>query len=123
MSLRAELRANNASNRLFLRLEDGKCSNRPIGINTIGSMPKLFATFLNLPEPDRYKGHCFCRISATLLVDGGADKTMIKLHTNHKSTKVAQSYIDNRSKIDISEKISKNIKVTPAVPEKKICNW
>ena len=88
-------------------------------------MPKRIATFLNLPEPDRYTGHCFRRTSATLLADGGADITTIKRHTNHKSTKVAESYIDNsvRSKIDISEKISKNIKVTPAVPEKKICNW
>ena len=38
---------------------------------------------MELPEPERYTGHCFRRTSASLFVDGGGDTTNLKRHTGH----------------------------------------
>ena len=94
-------------------MSDGKCENRPIGINTIGSMPKKIAQFLGLPEPELYTGHSFRRTSATMLVDGGGDVTRLKRHTVHKSTAVAEGYINEslQNKIDTSHIITKAVKI------------
>lgn len=81
--------------RFFCRMLNGKCENKPIGINKIGSMPKMIAEFLNLTDPELYTGHCFRRTSITLLADSGADITTIKRHSGHKSTAIAESYIEN----------------------------
>ncbi|KAJ8911552.1 hypothetical protein NQ315_012805 [Exocentrus adspersus] len=39
----------------------------PVGINTFGNMPKNIASFLNLPYPEQYTGHCFLCSGADLL--------------------------------------------------------
>ena len=101
------------SDRLFLYMTDGKCENEPIGMNKIGAMPKKIATFLELPEPERYTGHCFRRTSATLFVDGGGEITNLKRHTGHKSNAVAEGYIENsiQNKKRIGEIITQSINV------------
>lgn len=80
------------SDRFFLGFRNGKYFQQPIGINTIGGMPKEIAKFLNLPDPEKYTGHAFRRTSATLLVDSGADITELKRHGGWKSNSVAGIY-------------------------------
>ena len=102
--------------RFFCKMSDGKCENKPIGINKIGSFPKEIAKFLKLPNPELYTGHCFRRTSITMLADGGADITTIKCHSGHKSTTIAEGYIENsrQSKNKISETITKSIYIAPS---------
>lgn len=47
--------------RFFISYHNGKCSKQVIGINTIGSMPKTAATYLNLNKLETYTGHTFRR--------------------------------------------------------------
>lgn len=57
--------------RFFLKYHNGTCSQQVIGINKFGSMPKLIANYLNLPEAERYTGHSIRRTSAILQADLG----------------------------------------------------
>ncbi|KAI8419924.1 hypothetical protein MSG28_008542 [Choristoneura fumiferana] len=52
------------TDRFFLKYRDGKCIKQVVGRHKISSMPKDIATFLQLPNPKSYTGHCFRR-SAT----------------------------------------------------------
>ncbi|KAK5637905.1 hypothetical protein RI129_000133 [Pyrocoelia pectoralis] len=71
----AKLRPTNANtDTFFLNYQSGKCTVQRIGINKFGTMGKQIATYLKLPNPELYTGHCFRRSSATLLVDAGGDK-------------------------------------------------
>lgn len=53
--------------RFFLFYRNDKCTQQQVGINQFGKIPSLIATFLNVPQPDAYTGHCFRRSSASLL--------------------------------------------------------
>ncbi|XP_047023444.1 uncharacterized protein LOC124632594 [Helicoverpa zea] len=94
---------NTPTNRFFLQYRNGKCVRQPMGSNKIGSIPREIATFLELPEPQLYTGHCFRRTSATLLADSGADLLSLKRHGGWKSNAVVEGYIEdsieNKSKI------------------------
>lgn len=78
----------------FVNYYCGKCTVQNVGINKFGNMGKQIATYLNLPDPQSYTGHCFRRSSATMLVDAGGDITSLKRHGGWKSTTVAEGYID-----------------------------
>ncbi|KAL7292824.1 hypothetical protein TKK_0013649 [Trichogramma kaykai] len=80
-------------NKFFLHYHKGKMINQPIMVNKFGSMPKEIALFLGLPNAKSYTGHSFRRTSATLLVDAGADLTILKRHGGWKSSTVAEGYI------------------------------
>jgi len=74
-----KLRPNNYEhNRFLVGYRAGKCIKQPIGINTVGSVPKLIAKFLQLPNPEKYTGHCFRRSSTSILADCGADLLTVK---------------------------------------------
>ncbi|XP_051153688.1 uncharacterized protein LOC127276972 [Leptopilina boulardi] len=73
-----------------------KSSDRhPIGRHKIGEVPEKIASYLSLPNPKRYTGHCFRRTSATLLSDSGANMQMIKQLGRWRSDMIAQGYIEN----------------------------
>lgn len=100
------LRPKNCSNdRFFLAYRTGRCTNQPIGINTIGSMPKIIAEFLGLPNAKEFTGHCFRRTSTTILANAGADLRDIKRHGGWRSDSVAEGYIqtsaENKKKIAV----------------------
>ncbi|XP_057321217.1 uncharacterized protein LOC130671799 [Microplitis mediator] len=97
--------------RFFLKYANGKCQQQPMGINKIGSIPKIIAEYLKLPEPELYTGHSLRRTSATLLADAGADLLTLKRHGGWKSSNVAEGYIDDSvgNKKEIASKIKKNI--------------
>jgi len=84
-----------SSNNFFLNYRKGKCINQVIGRNTIGKMPEVIATFLQLPNAKLYTGHSFKRASATLLADAGAGMTVLKRHGGLRSSNVAEGYIEN----------------------------
>ena len=91
----------------FVYYNNGKCSSQVVGKNTFGNIPFKIATYLKLPNPKDYTGHCFRRSSATLLADAGEDILNIKRHAGWKSTTVAEGYIEDSvvNKIKIAEKI------------------
>lgn len=81
--------------RFFVNYRNGKCSSQPVGINTIGGIPKVIAEYLNLKDPHLYTGHCFRRSSASILADCGASMSTIKRFGGWKSTVVAEGYIES----------------------------
>lgn len=95
----------------FLNYQKGKCTIQRIGKNKFTVIGKQIATYLNLPNPERYTGHCFRRSSATLYVDGGGDITGLKRHGGWKSSLVAEGYIDQsvNNKRITAETISKQV--------------
>ncbi|KAJ3621683.1 hypothetical protein MTP99_003791 [Tenebrio molitor] len=83
----AALRPKNTTNkRFFLTYRNGRCVNNSIGINTMGKVSKEIATFLRLPQPELYTGHCFRRSSATQLANRGGDLLTLKHHGGWKSS-------------------------------------
>lgn len=78
-----------------------------VGKNTFGQIPFKIATYLKLPTPKDYTGHCFRRSSATLLANAGEDILNIKRHAGWKSTTVAEGYIEDSvaNKMKIAKKI------------------
>lgn len=111
LNLRPELSTNV---NFFIKYYKGKCMSQNVGINTFGNMGKIMASYLKLPNPELYTGHCFRRTSATLLIDAGGDITALKRHGGWKSTSVAETYIDNsiQSKIKVSKIILNSIEQT-----------
>lgn len=72
---------------------NGKCTRQFVGIDKLGQIPKQIAIYLGLPEAATYTGHCFRRLSATILVDADGD-----LGIRFKKTRrmaVAEGYVDN----------------------------
>ena len=57
--------------RFFLNYQKGKCTHQFMGKHKIGSVPKLVAEFLKLPNSDRYTGHALRRTSTSILADEG----------------------------------------------------
>lgn len=55
----------------------------------MGKMPQKIAQFLNLPDSNKYTGHCLKRISATFLADSGVDLQIIKYHGGWRSNTCA----------------------------------
>lgn len=102
MSLR-----NGKNDRFFVNYRSGKCTSQPVGVNTIGAMPKKIAKYLNIPDCEQYTGLCFRHTSATLVADTGADLSVLKRHRASKSSTVAESYVDRSvgNKCKIAERI------------------
>lgn len=63
-------------NQFFTHYQGGKRTRLPTGINKFGSMAKQIATYLNLPDPENYTGHCFRRSSATFIEEAGTITTV-----------------------------------------------
>jgi len=68
------------SNRFFFNYHNRKCSKQVIGINSIGNMSKITASYLDLDKPHTYTRHTYRRTSATLLTNAEANLLDIKHH-------------------------------------------
>lgn len=115
----ADLRPQNVStSSFFLNYQTGKCTVQKVGLNKLGCMGKTIASYLNLPSPELYTGHCFRRSSATILVDSGENITSLKRHGGWKSTAVAEGYIGEslKNKNDVANKILNSINNTENIP-------
>lgn len=81
--------------RFFIKYKNGTCFSQPIGRHTIGQVPSIIATCLNLENPKGYTGHSFRRSSATLLSESGATMQQIKQLGRWRSDLIAAGYIEN----------------------------
>jgi integrase len=93
--------------RFFIAYRNGKCIKQPVGVNMFGKIPRIIASFLNLPNPEQYTGHCFRRSSASLLADSGADLLTVKRHGGWRSNTVAEGYIEDS--VENKKKIASKI--------------
>ncbi|XP_031332895.1 uncharacterized protein LOC116163187 [Photinus pyralis] len=98
-------------NRFFFKYHNGKGFKQVVGVHTFASIPQIVANFLKLSDANLYTGHCFRRTSATILVDNGADLTVLKRHGGWKSSNVAEGYIEEslKNKMDVAERIVTSI--------------
>lgn len=109
LDLRLKVEA--TSDRLFLTLRGGKFINIPVGIHTVGSIPKVVASFLKLPEPERYTSHCIRRTSATIYVEAGASESQLLSFGKWKSSSAARGYYEQsmRNKTTVGNTITNAI--------------
>jgi integrase len=98
-------------NSFFLNYQKAKCTTQKVGKNKFGIMGNQIASYLGLPNPEKYTGHCYRRSSATLYIDGGGDITGLKRHGGWKSTQVAEGYIDQsiQNKVAAANTIAKQL--------------
>ncbi|KAJ8676054.1 hypothetical protein QAD02_011840 [Eretmocerus hayati] len=90
-----ELRKNIANERFFLVYRSGSSIDCACGDKTIGSVPKVVAKFLGLPEPECYTSHSIRRSSATVYAESGCTDTELRLHGRWKSTSCASGYLED----------------------------
>lgn len=82
----------------FLNYYNGKCISQNIGVGKFGSMGKSIATFLKLPNPSMYTGHCFRKSSASLIADLNASK---RYGGKWKLSQPLKSYVDDTTRNDL----------------------
>lgn len=114
-----KLRPNDvSSNRLFLSRRNGNIVNIPVGINTVGAVPKTVATFLQLPEPEKYTSHSIRRTSATIYADAGATEAELMRLGKWKSPTVAKGYVDDSvaNKKKVAHQITSAVTGVPGTP-------
>ncbi|KAJ8669314.1 hypothetical protein QAD02_000573 [Eretmocerus hayati] len=90
-----ESRKNIANERFFLVYRSGSFIDCACGDKTIGSVPKVVAKFLGLPEPERYTSHSIRRSSATVYAESGCTDTELRLHGRWKSNSCASGYLED----------------------------
>jgi len=66
-----------------------------VGKNLAFDFGKKVAELLQLPNPEKYTGHCWRRTSITLMTNSGMSLPQIKAVSGHKSDSVVQGYIDH----------------------------
>jgi integrase len=109
--------------RFFRKIICERGTKTPLGKNWIGKVPFKIASILSLNDPHLFTGHCFRRSGATILVDNGADKLILKRAGRWKSDTVCDGYVEESvdSKIKISKIISGDQRNTSLeTSEKKI---
>lgn len=77
----------------FMTFGKGKCDSNRLGVNTIGNAFKAIATFLGLPNPENYTGHCGRITGATLMANSGASVMQLKVLGGWQSAQVAEGYV------------------------------
>uniref|UniRef100_A0ABD2WE08 Tyr recombinase domain-containing protein n=1 Tax=Trichogramma kaykai TaxID=54128 RepID=A0ABD2WE08_9HYME len=80
--------------RFFVQYRNQACTRQNVGKGKLSKIPKDIATFLKLPDSQKYTGHALRRTSATLAADRGADLLTLKRLGGWKSSTVAESYIN-----------------------------
>lgn len=68
---------------------------RQIGKNSVAQFGKTIASFLKLPDHEKYTGHWPRRSACCALAEAGRTVQQIKCLTGHRSDKVLQEYVDN----------------------------
>lgn len=112
----ANLRPINAkTNRFFLKHNNGVYTQKVIGINKFGCMPKQIALFLKLKNSDSFTGHSFKRTSEKLPNNTCYSSTLEKLkNIDPRTTENAVESIHFRRKI--CGLITKSITLKPTFP-------
>lgn len=82
------------SQRFFTTYRNGVCIRQLIGIHALGGYPKAIATFLNLPNPSTYTGHCYRRSGVSLMAESGATLADMRRHCGWMNEGMAERYIE-----------------------------
>lgn len=90
----------------FIKYHKGKCCRQVVGLNKFGSIPKIIAEFLGLPDAKQYTGHCFRRSSR--VIDNGGDSSQVQIHDDQRSSSTDEEFIDEES-IDSKTNIARTI--------------
>ncbi|XP_011164289.1 uncharacterized protein LOC105199064 [Solenopsis invicta] len=77
----------------FVQYRNGKCTSQVMGKHSLAAIPYKIATFLKLPEPKNYTGHCFRRTATTIFFNEGGDFVCLKELGGWKSDAVTRRYI------------------------------
>lgn len=72
------------TNAFFLNFQKGKYTVQTIGINKFRLFGKVIATYLKLPNPEKYTRHCLRRSSTTIFTVGSANTIDLKIHGGWK---------------------------------------
>lgn len=83
------------SRRIWLRMENGKIQDRPLGKNNLADITKEIARFLKLPKPESYTSHSIRRTGATILAETNFTTEAIRQYGGWKNASTAQLYIEN----------------------------
>ncbi|XP_008194853.1 uncharacterized protein LOC100142506 isoform X2 [Tribolium castaneum] len=65
------------SPRFFMRYQDGRCFNQPVGRNTFIEIPCRIAKYLNLENPESYTGRAFRRTSTMLAANASFPESFV----------------------------------------------
>lgn len=101
------------TDRFFLNYQNENCTVQPMGKNKIAGIPKLTATWLNLPDVKDYTGHAYRRTGATLLAESGGTMFDLKFLGGWVSDRVAAGYVENSiaNKRKIQQLVMSNINI------------
>lgn len=112
--------------------KNGTCyyTKQPMGVHLLRGMTVKVATYLKLPNPERYTGHTLRRSSANALADAGVSTTQLKKHFNWRSEATALKYVENTdsTRLAISDKMrpstssSSKLITSEAAPTSKVLN-
>ena len=83
------------SDRVWLRMENGKIQDRPLGKNNMAEISKEIARFLKLPNPEDYTSHSIRRSGSTILAEAGFSTEALRQYGGWKNASTAQIYIEN----------------------------
>ena len=67
-------------------------TSKVLGINQVYQAPKYMATWLGLPNPDKYTGHAWRRSAAQALADGGDTSSHIVRHMGWTGPQMLNAY-------------------------------
>ena len=83
--------------RAFLKYDNGKLTNNPIGRNTLSEVPMKIAEFLGLDNCHDYSGHSIRRTSASVGAENGMSVSHLRELGGWKSENAALGYIQTSS--------------------------
>lgn len=92
----------------FLNYQKSRCTIQRIGKNKFVEIGKQIATYLNLPNPQSYTGHCYRGLSVHPYVNGGGGVTGVKRPGGWRSTQVPEDRPTKRT-VTTAETIVKQI--------------
>jgi hypothetical protein len=84
---------------MYRNFQHDNYTRQAAGKQKIANLPKEIATFLGLPNPLSYTGHCLRATSATLLADAGISMMNLKRHGGWKSDTVVEGYLRESKKL------------------------
>jgi hypothetical protein len=124
-SIIAKKNADLLEGRLWVRMDGSKGKDGDMkvirqwrGKEWIAGVAKIVATWLGLPESEKYTGHTFRRTCAQWAADSGMTETQMQHHFGWKSTSMIQCYSRSSKKLKIDAASSLNLEAEDSHDEK-----
>ena len=89
-------------------------TKQPMGMHTLRKISFYVAEYLQLPEPEKYTGHCLRRSAANKLAEENTSSVAMKQHFNWKSENTAMKYLENTNaaKLEMSKRMGNGVTTT-----------